>query len=157
MNSLKSFLLILVLLSAACKREKPVTDSYGNEHLSPDIIENPATASGKEVEKKLPAFSFAETTFDFGTISSGEVEVHVFKFKNSGNAPLIISQVTGSCGCTVPKYSKDQLAPGEEGSIEVTFNSKGQAGQVAKTVTILANTIPATKVLTISAEVISKK
>ena len=144
-------------LIASCNKAKPVTDSDGNEHLSPDIIENPATASGKDEEKKLPVFSFSETRHDFGTITSGEVKTAEFKFRNAGNADLVIAQVTGSCGCTVPEYSKDKIEPGAEGWIKVTFNSRGQAGQLAKTITVLANTIPATKVLTISAEVISKK
>ena len=148
---------LLFLLTIACKREKTVTDSEGTPHLSPSIIENPATASTKEIEKKLPEFDFAESTHDFGTINSGEVKTYEFKFSNSGNADLVISQVTGSCGCTVAKYSKDVISPGDDGSIEVKFDSNGQAGQVAKTVTVMANTVPATKVLTISAEVIKSK
>lgn len=147
----------IILLIVSCNREKTVTDSEGNPHLSPDIIQNPATASGKEVDKKLPAFNFTETSHDFGTIASGDVMTYEFKFTNSGNADLVISQVTGSCGCTVAKYSKDVIGSGDEGSIDVKFDSHGQAGQVAKTITVLANTIPSTKVLTISAEVIKKK
>ena len=77
-----------------------------------------------------------------------------FKFKNTGNADLIISQATGSCGCTVPEYSKDPVKPGEEGVIKVKYNSAGHGGTVSKTITLLANTIPNTKVLTISAEVL---
>ena len=58
--------------------------------------------------------------------------------------------------CGYLKYPEEKIEPGDEGSISVTFNSEGQAGQIAKTVTVLANTIPATKVLTISAEVLKK-
>ena len=153
---MKNLLLFLFLLLVSCNREKPVTDSQGKEHISPDIIENPATASGNDNEKKLPAFDFVESSHDFGTIASGEIKSVEFKFTNSGNADLIIAQVTGSCGCTVAKYPEEKIEPGDEGSISVTFNSEGQAGQIAKTVTVLANTIPATKVLTISAEVLKK-
>lgn len=150
---IKLSLCCLIFLAAACK-EKPVeTDSYGNPHVSPDIVNNPATASG-DADKKLPAFSFKESNFDFGTIHSGDVMTHEFIFENTGNADLVISQANGSCGCTVPEYPKDPIPPGKEAKIKVTFNSEGQGGQVAKTITLLANTIPSTKVLTISAEVL---
>jgi Protein of unknown function (DUF1573) len=151
----KNLIGILIILASSCK-EKPVeTDSYGNPHISPEIVSNPATANG-ETENNLPVFSFNETSFDFGTLNSGDVVSHEFTFKNTGNADLVISQATGSCGCTVPEYPKDPISPGKQGTIKVTFNSEGQGGQIAKTITILANTIPATKVLTVSAEVIKK-
>ncbi|MEP7263193.1 MAG: DUF1573 domain-containing protein [Bacteroidota bacterium] len=156
MNSILKFsFCCLFILLAACKQKPVETDSYGNPHVSPDIVNNPATANG-DAEKKLPEFSFTETNFDFGTITSGEVLTHEFVFKNTGNADLVISQANGSCGCTVPEYPKDPIPPDEKGTIKVTFNSEGQGGQVAKTITLLANTIPSTKVLTISAEVIKK-
>ena len=99
-------------------------------------------------------FKFEETTHDFGTIHSGERMSYDFKFTNTGNAALIISQATGSCGCTIPEYPKDPIKPGDDGVIKVKYNSEGQGGQISKTITILANTIPNTKVLTISAEVV---
>lgn len=153
----RNFILIcsLIFLTVACKEKNAGTDSYGNPHVSPDVVENPATANG-EADKKLPAFSFNESTHDFGTIKSGDVVSYEFVFKNTGNADLVIAQANGSCGCTVPEYPKDPIAPGYEGKIKVTFSSSGMAGQISKTVTLLANTIPATKVLTISAEVLKK-
>ena len=80
-----------------------------------------------------------------------------FKFKNIGKAPLIVSSASASCGCTVPEYSKDPVLAGQEGFIKVTFNSEGKHGMVSKTVTLLANTIPNTKVLTISADIQTKE
>ena len=124
-----------------------------NGQYKPEIVNNPASASSSS-DQKLPKFDFDETAFDFGTIHSGDTVSHVFKFKNSGNAPLLITEATGSCGCTVPNYQKDPVNAGQMGSITVTYHSAGMAGQISKTVTILANTIPSTKVLTISAEVI---
>ena len=156
MNRLIPFSLALLAIMNSCSDKKTVTDSAGQSHLSPDILQNPATASGSKEEKKIPVFKFDESNHDFGTINAGEVKSYQFKFTNIGDADLVISQVTGSCGCTVAKYSKDLIKSGEEGSIDVTFNSNGIAGQIAKTVTILANTIPSTKVLSISAEVIKK-
>ncbi|RUA27644.1 MAG: hypothetical protein DSY77_17120 [Bacteroidetes bacterium] len=95
---------------------------------------------------------FSEKTHDFGTITEGDVVTKVFTFKNTGEAPLIISNATSSCGCTVPSYPKDKpIAPGEEGEIEVKYNSRGKKNQDNKVVRITANTWPATNNITIKA------
>jgi hypothetical protein len=85
---------------------------------------------------------FDETTFNFGTISQGEVAKHTFFFKNTGKSPLIIASAQGSCGCTIPIWPKDPIQPGQEGKIEVSFNSEFKSGPQEKMVTILANTDP---------------
>jgi hypothetical protein len=145
-----------VLLIAGCGNKSDKAPS-GETLLSPEIVNNPATASGETAEAKLPVFEFTEATHDFGSLSSGDQVTHTFEFTNTGNADLVITQVKPSCGCTSPSWSKEPVKPGEKGKIEVGFNSTGMAGQVTKTITILANTQPTTKVLTISAEVLSKK
>lgn len=138
------------LLVASCK---PKTGD-STEHVSPDVVNLPATASGKTSNEKLPKIEFEETSFDFGTLHSGDEVSHEFTFTNSGDADLLISDARGSCGCTVPEFPKTPIAPGDKGKIRVTFHSAGQAGQVMKTVTVLANTVPNTRVLSISSEVI---
>ena len=80
-----------------------------------------------------------------------------FRFKNVGQSNLIISSAQGSCGCTVPEWPKEPIAPGAEGKIEVTFNSTGKQGLQNKTVTLVANTIPNTKVIVIKGEVLAPK
>lgn len=147
-------LLFSIAVLISCNSKETATTQGGQEQVSPDIINNPASASGSDAEKRLPVFKFYETTHYFGTIHSGERMSHDFKFKNTGNAALIISQASGSCGCTVPEYPKDPIKPGEEGVIKVKYNSEGHGGMISKTITILANTIPNTKVLTVSAEVV---
>lgn len=142
-----------LLLFAACGEKKQADTA---DHVSPDIINNPASASGIKTDDAMPKFDFTESRFDFGSIKSGDVVTHIFKFKNSGDADLVISQAKGSCGCTEPEYDKAPIKPGEESTIKVTFHSEGMAGELSKTVTVLANTIPNTKVLTISAEVLKK-
>ncbi len=97
--------------------------------------------------------SFAETEFDFGTIDEGEKVSHVYKFTNTGEEPLIISNAKGSCGCTVPKWPKDPIAPGEKGEILVEFNSKNKKNKQSKRVTITANTNPTQSFLTIKGDV----
>ena len=86
-----------------------------------------------------PEMKFDETEFDFGTIEQGTPQEHTFSFTNTGKAPLVITNASSSCGCTVPSYTKEAIAPGETGELLVKFNGSGQ-NQVTKTVTVSANT-----------------
>ena len=104
----------------------------------------------------LPAFSFAMESHDFGQINEGEVVSVDFPFTNDGEAPLIISNASGSCGCTVPQWPRTPIAPGESGVISVSFNSESKPGNQNKTVTLTSNTMPNVKVLKISAQVTPK-
>lgn len=98
---------------------------------------------------------FAETEFNFGQVKSGEKVQHVYKFKNTGNEPLIISNAKGSCGCTVPQWPKEPIPVGEEGEILVQFDSKGKSGNQTKQVTITANTDPPQSIIYIKGEVLA--
>ena len=88
------------------------------------------------------SIQFTETEYDFGTIEQGKAVKHSYKFKNTGSEPLIINSAKGSCGCTVPNWPKEPIAPGKEGEISVEFDSKGKSGMQNKKVTITANTNP---------------
>ncbi|MDH5608359.1 MAG: DUF1573 domain-containing protein [Cyclobacteriaceae bacterium] len=118
---------------------------------------NPTTAAPVVEETKpdgpLPSFRFPEENFDFGTIKEGEVVNHSFTFTNSGDAPLIITSATASCGCTVPDWPKEPIAPGGTGVIKVQFNSQNKPGVQNKTVSITANTYPKVTRLNIKANV----
>ncbi len=103
-----------------------------------------------------PAFKFEKESHDFGTIDEGTLAEYDFKFTNTGDAPLIITNAAGSCGCTVPKWPNEPIAPGEEGVIHVEFDSQGRTGLQQKQVTINANTVPNTKLLRISSQVTPK-
>ena len=96
---------------------------------------------------------FEKDVHDFGKIVEGEKVSYSFKFKNTGKVDLIISDAKGSCGCTVPQWPKNPVAPGADGVVDVTFNSSGKSGMQNKTVTLITNAIPNTKVLTITGEV----
>ena len=102
----------------------------------------------------LPAFSFVAEDHDFGTINDGDIVEKIFKFTNTGDAPLIISNATATCGCTVPKWPKEPIAVGETGEIQVRFNSRNKVGIQNKTVTITANTYPSANKLRIKANVL---
>jgi hypothetical protein len=125
-----------------------------SDNLSGDVVKNPKTASGQSGSESMPAIRFDKYEYDFGRIYDGErVKCH-FKFENTGNGDLIISNAKGSCGCTVPDYPKTPIKPGEGGSIAVEFNSSGRRGQQVKSITVLTNAQPASVVLTVKAMVV---
>lgn len=105
---------------------------------------------------KVASMEFTESEFDFGTIDNGTKVEHVFKFKNTGEVPLIIASAKSSCGCTVPTPPKDPIAPGAEGELLVKFNGSGK-NQVTKTITIVANTSTGKETLKIKAFVNPKE
>ena len=87
--------------------------------------------------------SFDATTFNFGTFPESKLQTHVFTFKNTGTAPLIVNQAVASCGCTVATYTKKPVAPGEKGEVKVTYNGKGKfEGHFKKSITVRTNGTP---------------
>ncbi|SFC48180.1 Protein of unknown function [Parapedobacter composti] len=106
-------------------------DQMGEQPVGQTIIPgSDATSAVLELESD---------SYDFGEIKEGEKVTHEFRFTNKGTAPLIISNVQASCGCTTPEYSKNPIAPGEEGMVKVVFNSSGQVGKQHKVVTVTSN------------------
>lgn len=98
------------------------------------------------------AFKWIETTHDFGSIPQGKPVTTEFKFTNTGKAPMILTNVRGSCGCTTTDYSKDPIAPGKTGFIKATYNA-ANVGNFTKTVTVTANTESGSEVLYIKGNV----
>ncbi len=116
-----------------------------------------ATTPTPVVEKPegpLPVISFEKTLHDFGTIKDGDVVEHIFSFVNEGEIPLIISDAKATCGCTVPEWPREPIPVGEKGDIKVRFSSKNRVGIQNKTVTLTANTWPATTQVKIKANVV---
>ena len=105
-----------------------------------------------------PVITFEKTEHDFGKINEGDGRVSVeFVFKNEGMAPLVLSNVRASCGCTTPSWTKEPVEPGQSGKITVTYNPNGRPGRFQKTVTITSNASEATKKVFIKGEVIPKQ
>lgn len=123
------------------------------EKTSPEAMNNPATADSPADTTNLPAFKWEKETHEFGKIVQGERVSYAFKFTNVGKSDLIISSAQGSCGCTVPEYSKEPVKPGQSGKVDVIFDSDGKSGHQDKTVTLMANTNPNTVILRITGEV----
>ncbi|MBL7933857.1 MAG: DUF1573 domain-containing protein [Bacteroidia bacterium] len=143
----KIILLVLVFALSSCN------SSEQSNGVSTDEVSNSASANG-ESNDNLPEIKFAEEVFDFGKITQGEKVSHSFVFKNTGKKNLIISGASGSCGCTVPEWPKEPIKPGAEGKINVVFNSEGKSGLQEKTVTVVTNCEPATRIVKIKAEII---
>jgi hypothetical protein len=99
-----------------------------------------------------------EFQFDFGEAVEGEIVKARFELTNTGKEPLKILDVRPSCGCTVADYSKETIAPGKKGWVEAKVDTDGlPGGEIAKTVTVMANTLPTATKLTVKGKVISKK
>ncbi|GAB3691147.1 hypothetical protein GCM10027592_08960 [Spirosoma flavus] len=101
-------------------------------------------ASKQAASGKMPKITFEQKDiYDFGTLTEGDTVEHDFAFTNTGEFPLIINNITASCGCTTPDWPHEPVAPGKKSSVRVRFNSRGKSGQQNKTITIFANTEPA--------------
>lgn len=97
--------------------------------------------------------TFKESSHDFGDIVQGSSVTHVFEFKNTGKAPLVISNVSVTCGCTTPQWPREPILPGKKGTITATFNSTGKSGKQNKPITITSNAATPTAVVTIYSNV----
>lgn len=146
-----SFLLALVLITNfGCDKKSEKESDTQTEMPAQAQADSAASPSAKPATTTI---TFDETSHDFGKINEGQVAEHTFKFKNSGNLPLVVTNATASCGCTIPEWTKDPIQPGGEGKILVKYNSSGKEGQIEKTVTVSANTEPQETLLTITANV----
>ncbi len=99
---------------------------------------------GLSVANAQAKIKFEKLTHDFGTfVESENVQQCTFTFTNEGDKPLVINQAVASCGCTVPKYTKTPVKPGEKGTISVTYNGRGRfPGHFKKTITVRTNGVP---------------
>ena len=100
-----------------------------------------------------PAITFEEVKYDFGSVVAGGTVDHTFKFKNTGTAPLVISNIGVSCGCTTPEWTKAPVAPGKTGTIAAHFNSTGKMGMQNKVLTIESNAVGGNTTVSLVGEV----
>lgn len=138
--TLSCFIIALVELSGvsstALFNKYGIGKSASTYHEDPNSVE---ARNQKMREMPKTMASFDSTKHNFGTINAGDVVKYSYHFKNTGSNPLMISSVIASCGCTVPSYPKQPIAPGGEGDIVVEFNSKGKKGHQQKNVLVYSN------------------
>lgn len=108
------------------------------------------------VNANAAVMTLESDVIDYGTIEQGADGVREFKFKNTGKEPLIISNATGSCGCTVPTWSKEPILPGKSGVVGVKYDTK-RLGAINKTITVTSNATEASKVLRIKGNIVAPK
>jgi len=99
---------------------------------------------------------FVKDTHEFGNVAEGKTATYDFEFTNEGNAPIVISNVTASCGCTTPFWTHEPVLPGKKGKITASYNSAGRPGPFTKTITVASNASATNLVLTIKGMVVPK-
>jgi hypothetical protein len=160
---IKKFTLLVVfglsVMTNGCKKAKDSENNSATDTISvsqPSATVNDSktpTVNAASVDGKFPTITFENEEHDFGTIQQGDKVVYDFKFKNTGEADLMITSARGSCGCTVPEYPKTPIKVGKTGNIKVSFDSTGKHGETSKTVTLLCNTKEGNKIVTIKANI----
>lgn len=108
-------------------------------------------------QDKQAEIIFTNQTHDFGTFAEGTQATVEFEFTNKGNAPLVLSSVSASCGCTAPEWPKEPIMPGQTSKIKAVYNSTGRPGSFTKSITVNSNAKNGTTILTIKGVVEPKK
>lgn len=150
-----SLVVLATLTMVSCKKETANEQVEGT-----NIIQTAAPVGTEETPIMDPNGKFAKMEFsklehDFGTIPGDKVVTTVFTFTNTGEANLVISKAMGSCGCTVPDYPKEPIAPGQKADIKVSFDPKGKKGMQNKTVTLTTNTASGLEKLAVKANIVN--
>jgi hypothetical protein len=165
-NVIKFMVVVLAVAFTACndrnaekkiaELESRLKELEGKKTVSSPITPATQPIQDEKPEGPLPTFTFNTTEHDFGTINEGQVVEYTYSFKNTGQAPLIIQNAQGSCGCTVPEWSKEPVPVGGTGFVKAKFDSNGKPNVQNKTVTVTANTWPKQTVLRFKAMVTPK-
>ena len=143
---MKKFILFLLVSSilVSCdvrKKDKIADDAAKKKELS---------------LKDTTTVGIIDSAYNFGKVTDGEKVEYSYRFKNTGDKPLVITNATASCGCTVPQKPEKPILPGETGFIKVVFDSKGRVGSAHKTITVSSNARPGFPELLLTGEVVQK-
>ena len=117
---------------------------------------NAAPAKIDMLDTKVAVIEFKTEVIDYGTIEQNSDGTKIFAFTNNGDAPLLITKVKTSCGCTVPSYSKSPILPGDSGELEIKYDTK-RLGAFTKTITVMSNAEGGNKILKIKGNIIASK
>jgi hypothetical protein len=164
-------ILLVAVVAMSCKdraAEKRIAELEsrlsaieGNKNTSTPAAAAPVQAQPEATpetkpEGPLPVAAFEKLEHDFGTIREGDKVTYTYKFKNTGEAPLIIQSAQPSCGCTAPDWSKEPIPVGGTGFVKAEFDSQGKPGIQNKTITVTSNSWPKTMTLRFKAMVTPK-
>lgn len=148
-----SFGIVLASFAAATAQDKA---HAGHKHASVEksapVTTIAAAPASDASSLTIDDMKFTTDVHDFGTVPEGPAADYTFTFKNTGKQPLLLQNVSASCGCTTPSWSKEPVLPGQEGTVKASFSTQGRGGQpFTKTITVVSNA--GTKVLTIKGNV----
>jgi hypothetical protein len=152
------FFTFAVLFTQCRTKEKPTEVTIEKfPQSSLDSTQKSEEQLEEERLKTITSIKFDKEVYDFGTCIEGDTVRKTIEFVNTGKLPLVIDQAYGSCGCTVPKYAKEPVQPGQKGKIDIEFNSDRRVGANTKSVMIQANTNPPITVVNFSINVKESK
>jgi hypothetical protein len=139
---------LILVLGAACGPTGGEADAFQeidtDESLAnSSIVRLPVDPDGGIDTVNVAKLTFQAPRYDFGTVAEGTVVEHRFRFTNTGKVPLLISNARSTCGCTVPDWPREPIAPGQSGEIPVRFDTKNKTAGQRKPIMITANTYPA--------------
>lgn len=144
-------LLLSASVAMAQHKKKSASSDNAQTITTNTATTTPAAPAAAPTSLKADDMAFTDPTHDFGTVQEGPDAVTEFTFKNNGKEPIIIQKAQPSCGCTVPSFSNAPVAPGQMGTINVAYHTKGKPMPFTKTITVVSNA--GTKVLTIKGNV----
>ncbi len=139
-NTFGIFIFSGLSLLFACQNDGGVQEIKSGPNA--DLIRNPASANQPLDTNQLARITYEEPEFNFGETNEGSVVEHKFKFRNTGNVPLVIQKARSTCGCTIPEWPEDPIPPGGTGEITAKFNTEGKPGEQKKQIRVTANTYP---------------
>lgn len=144
MKNLLFLLLSAALVWSACQSDNAggVQEIRSGDGPNSSMVRNPASADQPLDSNQLARITFPEPEYDFGTVKQGDIVTHTFKFVNTGKVPLTILNARSSCGCTIPEWPEDPIAPGGSGEITAKFNTDGKSRTQNKFIVVTANTYP---------------
>lgn len=140
-----SILLALACILGSCDVRKKNSLAEKQFSSKVDTIQDPTTVQ------------IIDSLYNFGKVTEGDIVEYNYRFKNTGNNPLVVTKVSASCGCTVPEKPEEPIKPGEIGFIKVKFNSANRPGEVRKSVTVTSNANPPFPTLSLRGEVMGKE
>lgn len=146
-------LAVAAMISFTSCKEESATTKIADAPAKTELASADVSTSSSSDATTFPEIVFDNEMHDFGNVKAGDVVSHEFTFTNTGDAPLKVMQARPSCGCTVPDWSKDPIAPGEKGSVTVEFNSTGTKGVQNKSVRLTTNTKKGNEVIRFKATV----
>jgi len=133
-------------------RAVPLDQSFSNA----DIIRNPVSARSPQDTSGVAVIEFEQMRHNFGKVFEGDIVEYAFAFTNTGEVPLLIKDARSTCGCTVPDWPDQPVAPGKRDSIRVRFDTQNKISKQSKPITITANTYPAQTRIYLDGEVLPK-